>query len=580
MKTHGRLTYHANPAALQGFRGGTVHAVWSLACAPYVLIKAKRLFPRASNYRDGSIVLRATDEVSRDLQWLLERYPMEMDAPSATQLEGQADQHRLTEQTVHEILTGARPHLPFADPARPAREYQLTAADLALQTGGLLLADDVGLGKSMSGLLLLREPEALPALVVTLTHLPAQWVSELQKTLPHLRHHIAKKGSPYDLRDRHGLEPDVLIMPYSKLRGWGDHLAGNVRTLILDEVQELRRYGSQKWEAAVRVADLARYRIGLTATPVYNYGDEIHTVMEVISPGRLGTRDEFLREWGGVSKVGLNGAHATVSDPAALGLYLRSEGLMLRRTRKDVGRELPEVVRVPHSIDTDADLLEDLASDAVALAEIIVSGAARREELWRAHGEFDWKMRQATGIAKAPYVAEFVKLLLETEQQVVLFGWHRRVYDIWQEKLVDFLPVMYTGTESPSQKQRAADAFLSGDSRVLLMSLRAGAGLDGLQEACHIAVFGELDWAPAMHTQCIGRLHRDGMGDEPVIAYFLVSDHGADPKMAEVLQLKRQQAEPILDPDAPLFEPIPNTRDRIRDLARDVLERRRKRGAA
>jgi hypothetical protein len=44
-------------------------------------------------------------------------------------------------------------------------------------------------------------------------------------------------------------------------------------------------------------------------------------------------------------------------------------------------------------------------------------------------GDFDWKMRQATGIAKAPYVAEFVKLLLESEQKVVLFGWHRDVYD-------------------------------------------------------------------------------------------------------------------------------------------------------
>jgi hypothetical protein len=48
--------------------------------------------------------------------------------------------------------------------------------------------------------------------------------------------------------------PDVLIIPYSKLRGWGDHLAGRVRTVIFDEVQELRR-PTAKYEAAARVAD-------------------------------------------------------------------------------------------------------------------------------------------------------------------------------------------------------------------------------------------------------------------------------------------------------------------------------------
>jgi SNF2 family DNA or RNA helicase len=558
--------------------------MWALKAAPYVLIKAKRLFPRAYPYLDGGIVLHATPEVGRDLQWLLERYPMEMDAETAARLAGDADEHRRTEQAVHAILTGERPHLPFAEPARPAREYQLVAADLALTTGSLLLADDVGLGKSMSGLLLLREPNALPALIVTLTHLPAQWVDELLKTLPLLRYHVAKRMQPHDLRDRNGHEPDVLIMQYSKLRGWGDHLAGNVRTVIFDEVQELRRMDSQKWQAASRVAFQAEYRVGLTATPVYNYGDEVHTIMEVLAPGRLGSREEFLREWGGRSEVGFEGRHATVRDPAALGLYLRDQGLMLRRSRKDVGRELPPVIRVPHAIDADADLFESLIEDALDLAEILVHRTAPRQQLFQASGEFDWRMRQATGIAKAPYVAEFVKMLLETDEQVVLFGWHRAVYDIWLDRLADANPVLYTGTESPTQKQRNADAFLSGASRVLLMSLRAGAGLDGLQEAARIAVFGEIDWAPAIHTQCIGRLQRDHadgtVPEEPVVAYFLLSDHGSDPVMAEVLQLKRQQADPILDPDAPLFEPAPDVRDRIRELARDVWERRRRRGAA
>lgn len=576
MKTHGSLRYYP-PLAAAGARprgGGT----WRVACAPYLTIKVKRLFPRANPHRDGAILIASTPEVCRDLEWLLERWPLELDDSSAEALKGGADEHRSIERTVTEILAGNRPPLPMPTPAREPRPSQLAAADLARATRGLLLTDVLGLGKSMSAILAVADPEFLPALVVCPTHLPRQWVGEFRQTFPLLRCRIITRGTPYDLTDVLG-DPDVLIMSYSKLRGWGNHLAGLVRGVVFDEVQELRRGDSQKYTAAAHIADAAELRLGLTATPVFNYGDEIHTIMEVLAPGRLGDRQEFLREWGGRADVGM-GQHATVADPAALGLYLRSEGLMLRRTWADVpGEAPPEPQRIAYPIDSDADVFDELAEEAIGFAELIVTRQASKQELWRAHGEFDWRMRQATGIAKAPFVAEFVKLLLESDEQVVLWGWHRAVYDIWLERLKAYNPTLYTGTESPTQKNRAQDAFMGGDARVLLMSLRSGAGLDGLQEVCHIGVFGELDWAPAMHDQCLGRLARGGQ-TKPVLGYFLISDHGADPKMAEVLELKRQQAEPILDPDRPLFTPVADPRERIRELARDVVARRRREGAA
>jgi hypothetical protein len=106
-----------------------------------------------------------------------------------------------------------------------------------------------------------------------------------------------------------------------------------------------------------------------------------------------------------------------------------------------------------------------------------------------------------------------------------------------------------------------------------MMSLRSGAGLDGLQHVCRVAVFGELDWSPGMHDQCIGRLYRDGQEDS-VLAYFLLSDQGADPVMAEVLNLKRMQSEPLRDPDAPLVEQQQVDEHRVRRLAEDLLRRR------
>jgi hypothetical protein len=77
----------------------------------------------------------------------------------------------------------------------------------------------------------------------------------------------------------------------------------------------------------------------------------------------------------------------------------------------------------------------------------------------------------------------------------------------------------------------------------------------------------------AIVGNCIGRLHRDGQGNT-VMAYFLVSDVGSDPVMADVLNVKRMQGEPLRNPDADLFETSEDTTDRVKRLAREILSKR------
>lgn len=565
---YGTLTYR-QPQEAGGPRG-----LWLLTAQPHVMMRVKRIFPRVNAHRDGYVALTDTPDVARDLDWLLDRWPLDVDVDARARLDGQVKVQRQSEEAIARVLTGEHQPLPLRDPAREPRRYQLEAADLTLTTGRLLLTDELGLGKTFTSLLTLRAEDALPALVVTLTHLPSQWVEELRRSLPWLTAHILSSSQPYDVAARcGGREPDVLITNYHKLAGWSDHLAGHIRTVIFDEAQELRRAGSGKYTAAAHIAGQARYRMGLTATPVFNYGGEIFNIVDVLAPDELGSHDEFTREWCSSGVHGRTDTKVRVGNPAALGSYLRSTGLMLRRTRHDVGRELPDVVRVPHTIDADEDKLQQLAGDAIErLAEQIVTNTGTREELFTARGDLDWRLRRATGVAKAPYVAQFVKMLLESGEQVVLYGWHRDVYEIWIDQLAGYFPALYTGSESPRQKELAARAFLDGDSRVLVMSLRAGAGLDGLQEVAHVAVFGELDWSPAQHDQCIGRLQRDGQ-DEPVVAYFLVADSGSDPTIAETLNLKRSQAEPLQTPDGTLLQQTVET-DRVRRLAAQFLARR------
>ncbi|AIZ01764.1 helicase [Arthrobacter phage vB_ArtM-ArV1] len=548
---------------------------WVLNLEPAVAMRAKHIFRRVQQTIAGTVAVMDSLDVARDLEWLMERWPLEpADAGTATRLYQTARAHRRREETVQRIVSGQqRLDLP-REPAKAPRDYQLVAVDLLRSTGRLLLTDSRGLGKTFTGLLNSVHTDALPMLVVPPAHLPGRWATEAQEAFPFLNVQTAKKGTPPENWTPEDM-PDVLIVPYSKLAGWANHLMGVPRTIVFDEVQDLRTgKGTRKGLAAAMLCQETPYKLGLTATPIYNYGGEIWNILDILAPGELGTAEEFSREWGSASANG----KIAVKDPAALGSYLREQGLMLGRNRRDVGRELPPHVTVPVTVESDPEALEKVKGDARAMAELILANTTSSWDRMKAAGELDWKLREATGIAKAPYVAEFVRLLLESEERIVLFGWHRAVYDIWADLLAEFNPVFYTGSESNTQKDAAAAAFIRGDSRILIMSLRSGSGVDGLQEASKVCVFGELDWSPQVHLQGIGRLDRDPADPtidltqvEPTVAYFLTTDDGSDPVIMETLGIKRNQSEPIVNPDGKLTPNAAPDVSRARSLAKQIL---------
>jgi hypothetical protein len=307
-----------------------------------------------------------------------------------------------------------------------------------------------------------------------------------------------------------------------------------------------------------------------SATPIFNFGGEIYNVINLLSPDTLGTWDEFQREWC-THKYGKD--KPLIKDPAAFGLYAREMGLMLRRTRKDVKRELPEITVIPHTVEADLAVLNSLKGQAIELAKLILRQGEQdfKGQKMQAAGQFDLKMRQATGIAKCPYVAEFIRMLIESSGEPVVVGvWHREVYEILMEALKEFNPVMFSGSESPAQKEVSKQKFIKGESKVLLLSLRSGAGMNGLQDICHIAVIAELDWSPSALKQFLGRIHRDGQ-DDPVTAYYLLADHGSDPVMSDILGIKRMQLESIINPNQDLVEELQLDENYIRKMAENFL---------
>lgn len=552
--------------------------LWRIQCEPHVSIRLKRTFAGLGKAARGHYLLSDTLANARDLEWFLDRYPMVV--VDAKYLRERACAHIEQASLVDTLLQNRLPASPF-ELAIAAREYQRIAATMYLARGGLLLADDVGIGKTVSAICSFTDPRTRPVVVVTLTHLPRQWQREIDRFAPNLLTHIVTKGQPYDLTTgRNGRKngrqmrffdqlPDVLILNYHKITGWAETLSKVIGSVVYDECQELRtgvKGQSNKYEAAQILSAAAKFRIGLSATPIYNYGAEMYSVLDCIFPGELGTFSEFSEEWcGGQSEL--------IKDPKAFSIFLRGEGMMLRRTRKDVGRELPECQSIPHYIDADTAALERLSSGCAELAKMILaSSEINRGDKMRASEQLSNELRQATGIAKAPYVAEFVRMLLEAgEKKVVLYGWHRAVYSIFEDRLKQYKPVLYTGTESAAAKDKSKESFVNDpECRLLLISLRSGAGLDGLQQVCRTVVFGELDWSPGVMEQCIGRIYRDGQVD-PVAAYYLICDYGSDPVMCDVIGVKAQQIQPIKDPDLELVETLEVDPDRIKNLARDYL---------
>jgi SNF2 family DNA or RNA helicase len=545
---------------------------------PHVAIRLKRVFPRIEKSTIGEIRISITDDTARDLEWFMTRYPLEAVNGAREAILGGADRHRERQANVENLLEGRGTPLPFGL-ALPLREYQEVGARMALETRGLLIADDLGLGKTAEAIAMFANPDTLPALFVTLTHLPRQMQEQIFKFAPHLYTHILTKGTPYPLGSRlFGRYPDVIISNYHKLDGWAESLAGKVSTVIFDEVQELRHSGTLRYDAAALIRSKAKYCCALSATPLHNYGGEMHHVLDVVSPGSLGSWEEFKTEWcqtdasGGREKV-------LIKDPKAFGYYLRESGLMLRRTRKDVGREIKEPIIIPHTVDMDKETFQRMSKGCEELARIILERSEEyRGQKMRVSQEFDMRMRQATGISKAAYVAEFVKLLLESEEKIIVFAWHREVYSILSDLLKDYKPVMYTGSESPVQKNYSFDQFVKGEARIMLLSLRAGAGIDGLQDVCDVCVFSELDWSPAVHSQDIGRLHRDKSDpkyerDNPVVAYYLISEEGSDPFITDILGIKKQQSDLIRDPNRPLVEKLQTDPEHIKKLAMAYMKK-------
>ena len=522
-RTYGTLSYNKR------------RKCWVVKGDPTVTELCKRLFPGTETSRRGEARFTAHRRIVGDLNWLMLRYPLTVRQSDMARWEdalAQAREYVIRREEARLMPVRVTPSpTTFNGTLTPFQEEGL---GFLLRTDRGLLADEMGLGKTVQALAMLSETGAYPALIVAPPHLMCNWQNEIARFVKKpdgspLTVHVIKGLKPYQLPDA-----DLYLMHYLLLRGWKEALPqAEIPTVIFDEIQELRHSGTEKYSAASLLADAAQRVIGLSGTPIYNKGAEIWNVVNILDYHFLGDYESFTREWC------YGYGNQIVAKPELLGEKLRDEGMMLRRTKQEVLKDLPPKRRLVMAVDSDDGvyrrLMQPVRQTLLQLKNDAEATASQRA-LWEM--EIERGERQATGIAKAPYVAQFVRALLDAEEKVLLFAHHHEVMDIYKKELSAYSPAFITGRETPAMKERSVERFMTGKTNLCCISLRAAAGLNLQRASC--IVFGELDWSPAVHSQAEDRAHRMGQTDS-ILCYYLVSSEGSDQDVQDALGLKVSQ---------------------------------------
>ena len=518
-----------------------------------------RLIPQ-SWYGEGpnEAIIPDSDENIQQLQWINDRYPMEVLSKSAWR-------RKILKTYGVKIKSKKIEKLSKANPSKQFRgkllNFQKEGLDFLLKSSGnALLADEMGLGKTVQTLAYLAtEKQALPALVIAPLVTLRNWQREVGKFMKKksrngrlIENEVASSVVIRTGKSQPIGKFDFYIINYELLEKRLPDLSQlDLKTVICDEVQNLRSKTTKKYAAVKKLAALqsVKYRIGLSGTPIYNRGSEIWPIVDILRPGMLGSFKEFCEYFCYVNDKG----KAIVLENKRESLREElCKHVMLRRKKSDVLKELKDKVRYKEVIDSDSTYYNQ---------ELEKIWAKLKEEQKEAETEFDKSAsfhraiqseRQAAGVAKLPHVINFVKNIMEIDESVVVFCHHRSIHDLLHKSLSEYHPSSIIGGQSDNERQLQIDMFQEGKTKLMIAGLRAGNVGINLTRAKYV-IFAELDWSPAIHRQAEDRLHRIGQKNT-VFAYYLIGNGTLDDHVAKILVDKSYEIDTVMDEVSESFE--------------------------
>jgi len=409
----------------------------------------------------------------------------------------------------------------------PMPHQLATASKVLHEMGGrAILADEVGLGKTIEAGLVLKEyivrGLVKRALILVPASLVLQWVRELNQ----------KFGiSAVAQKKEHTWQYDIVVasMDTAKREPHREKLlAQDYDMLIIDEAHKLKNKKTTNYQFVNQMSK--KYCLLLTATPVQNDLDELYNLITLLKPGQLGGQSEFAANFVVDKRLPKNEGQ----------LQEALSGVMIRNRRGDGGihftkrivRNIPLVLSPEEKalydgvtafvkervVETIADMASMLSlvtlqrevcssRDAVFVTLVnlfkkTAEDSPLRAKIW---GLVE-NIRAITSNTKAEKAMELIR---EIDDKVIIFTEYRAT----QEYLLNYFrdnglyAVPYRGGMNRGKKDWMMDLF-RGRAQVLIATEAGGEGIN--LQFCHHMINFDLPWNPMRVEQRIGRVHRLG----------------------------------------------------------------------
>ena len=427
-------------------------------------------------------------------------------------------------------------------------QHQIDTAIKALDQmrGRALLADEVGLGKTIEAGIIMKEliqrGLVRTVLILTPASLTEQWREELHNKF-HEEFSIIDKAEEWNTLRTAEEGRWLVSLDRAKLKRHSEGiLSRDYDLLIVDEAHKLKNRSTLAWKFVNQIRK--RYVLMLTATPIQNDLMELYSLITILTPGQLGTvrgfRSHFLQSAdtrrpknaaslrrllndvmirNRRSKVDISFPkrraaiyHLSLSEPEWL-LYTDVTDYIRRRFRAaDSNKHLRLTLMT---------LQRELSSSPQAVAATLrkmvqdtAHGVQTREELTRF-------LELAEAIPLGRKLLAVREILQRYPGQFLIFTEYRQTLEaiLRQLEAWNISAVGFHGGLDIAQKEAAVAKFRGDDSRPpvrVMVSTESGAEGRNLQ-FCHQLINYDLPWNPMRVEQRIGRLHRLGQVNEVTI---------------------------------------------------------------
>ncbi len=425
---------------------------------------------------------------------------------------------------------------------------QKGVAYMDLRKGRSLLADEMGLGKTIQALAYLQlHPEVRPAIIVCPASLKMNWKRETRRWLSPIPIIRIIEGRKIYVIDKH---VNIIIINYDILQSWVKSLKKlKPKIIITDECHLYKNKKALRTKAVQLLAKDVQKFIAISGTPIVSRPIEIYNAVSIINPNLFPSYWGFAKRYCDAKYTGFGWDFKGATHMEELHSIL-SESIMIRRTKKEVLKDLPEKIRsfVPMEMDNwdeymsaKHDFINFVGKTKGQEAADRISNAEQLSQIEA--------LKQIAVRGKLKQAIAWIKNFLESGDKLVIFAVHKFVIQI----LMDAFPniaVKIDGSvqntiRNPERDKNVRDFQSKPNIKLIVGNIQAmGVGFT-LTAASHV-VFLELPWTPGELSQAIDRLHRIGQR-RLVNIWFLLANDTIEEDIARLLDKKLEVVNKILD---------------------------------